>query len=223
MKYRLAIFDLDGTILNTIEDLADSLNFALANNALPLRTIDETRTFVGNGVKKLIERAVPKDSSEDTRTKVYNDFTIHYKLHSADKTSPYKGTEKMLQELKKAGCLLAVVSNKDDYAVQDLCQKYFGNIFDAVYGVLSDADKKPSPNMVNAVLSKLKTERKDAVYIGDSDVDIKTAANSFMKCISVDWGFRDKNFLLENGASVIVSSNEELKNIILMGAKNYGI
>lgn len=214
MRYKLAIFDLDGTILNTLDDLADSLNFALTQNNLPRRSIEEVKCFVGNGVKKLIERAVPKDSSEDVQSLVYSDFTSHYKLHSADKTAPYDGIKELLNELRNNGCIVAVVSNKDDYAVQSLCLKYFGDL-DAVYGVKTESDKKPLPTNVLNVINKFNINKHDAVYIGDSDVDIKTAQNAGIDCISVLWGFRDKDFLSKNGARAFARSAEELKEMIM--------
>lgn len=214
MKYRLAIFDLDGTILNTLDDLTDSLNFALKENNLPCRSIEEVKSFVGNGVKKLIERAVPAGSSDEVKTIVYSDFTNRYKMHSADKTAPYKGITEFLHELRDNGCIVAVVSNKDDYAVQTLCQKYFGKL-DAVYGVKTDADKKPLPTNVLKVINTFNVKKCDAVYIGDSDVDIKTAQNAGIDCISVLWGFRDRDFLLKNGAQILVHSADELKEIIM--------
>ncbi len=215
MKYELAIFDLDGTILNTLDDLADSLNHVLSQHGFPQHTADEVRMMVGNGILNLIKRALPNNTEQATVEAVYADFNAYYKLHSADKTKPYNGITDMLEQLKANGVKLAVVSNKADYAVQDLCKKYFGGIFDAVAGEKSGVPKKPAPDSVNSILSKLGTERKKSVYIGDSDVDLQTAANAEMDCIAVNWGFRDEKLLRENGAEVIVSSpNEIVKNIV---------
>lgn len=215
MKYELAIFDLDGTILNTLDDLADSLNHVLSQHGFPQHTADEVRMMVGNGILNLIKRALPNNTEQATVEAVYADFNAYYKLHSADKTKPYNGITDMLEQLKANGVKLAVVSNKADYAVQDLCKKYFGGIFDAVAGEKTGVPKKPAPDSVNSILSKLGTERKKSVYIGDSDVDLQTAANAEMDCIAVNWGFRDEKLLRENGAEVIVSSpNEIVKNIV---------
>ena len=215
MKYQLAIFDLDGTILNTLDDLADSLNHVLSQHGFPQHTADEVRMMVGNGILNLIKRALPNNTEQATVEAVYADFNAYYKLHSADKTKPYNGITDMLEQLKANGVKLAVVSNKADYAVQDLCKKYFGGIFDAVAGEKTGVPKKPAPDSVNSILSKLGTERKKSVYIGDSDVDLQTAANAEMDCIAVNWGFRDEKLLRENGAEVIVSSpNEIVKNIV---------
>lgn len=214
MKYELAIFDLDGTILNTLDDLADSLNYVLSQYGFPQHTADEVRMMVGNGILNLIKRALPNNTEQATVEAVYADFNAYYKLHSADKTKPYDGITDMLEQLKTNGVKLAVVSNKADYAVQDLCIKYFGGVFDAVAGEKSGVPKKPAPDGVNTILAVLGIERKKSVYIGDSDVDLQTAANAEMDCIAVNWGFRDEKLLRENGAEVIVSSPNEIVKII---------
>ncbi|MBQ3162859.1 MAG: HAD family hydrolase [Oscillospiraceae bacterium] len=214
MKYQLAIFDLDGTILNTLDDLADSLNHVLAQHGFPQHTSDEVRMMVGNGILNLIKRALPNGTEQATVEAVYADFNAYYKLHSADKTKPYDGITEMLEQLKARGVKLAVVSNKADYAVQDLCVKYFGGIFDAVAGEKTGVPKKPAPDGVNNILAQLGIERKNSVYIGDSDVDLHTALNAEMDCIAVNWGFREEELLRENGAEVIVSSPNEIVKII---------
>ena len=205
MKYSLIIFDLDGTLLNTLADLAGSLSFALERLDLPKRSIDEVRRFVGNGIPKLIERAVPAGTSAQTTQEVLSAFTEHYRVHCADSTVPYDGIYDMLAALRSSGRKAAVVSNKSDYAVQALCEKYFGDTFSAVAGARPGIMKKPAPDAVNAVLSQLGIDRQDAVYIGDSEVDIETAANARMDCISVDWGFRSREQLLLSGAARIIS------------------
>ena len=212
MKYQLAIFDMDGTILNTLEDLADSVNYALSCSNYPTRTLDEVRNFVGNGIRKLMERAVPSGTSPEELEQVYADFTAYYPKHCYDKTKPYSGMIETIQNLRKQGIKTAVVSNKADYAVQILCKQYFDGLFDYAVGEQTGVQRKPAPDSVNMVLDKLKITRKNAVYIGDSDVDIDTARNAEMDCISVDWGFRDPSFLQEHGAKIMVSSPEELLN-----------
>lgn len=212
MKYKLVIFDLDGTILDTLEDLSISLNHALSVNGFPERTYDEARRFVGNGIRKLIERAVPENTSAEDTDKVYNDFHRHYSEHSADHTRPYDGINDLLERLKKNGIITAVVSNKADYAVQDLCKKYFNGLFDYIAGEKSGVRRKPYPDAVIAVLEKFGVSGDQAVYIGDSEVDILTAANACIDSVIVDWGFRDREMLEENGASLIVSTIGELEN-----------
>ena len=215
MKYELAVFDMDGTILNTLEDLADSLNHALGMSGYPKRTIDEVRRFVGNGIRKLIERGVPEGSSVADIDRVFADFNAYYKIHCADKTKPYDGITELLCDLRASGVKTAVVSNKADYAVQELCVQYFDGLFDVAVGERSGVRKKPAPDSVDAVLEKLNIPRERAVYIGDSDVDIATAKNARMDSFIVDWGFRDTAFLKENGAEIIVSSPSDIKRLIM--------
>lgn len=215
MRYKLAVFDMDGTILNTLEDLADSTNYALKANGLPERTIDEVRRFVGNGIRLLIERAVPTDTDKELTDKVFDTFKEYYKTHCAVKTRPYDGIKDVLLELRKAGCLTAVVSNKADFAVQDLCKDYFDNLFDFAIGEREGIKKKPAPDSVFEVLSKLNVEKDNAVYIGDSDVDFATSVNAGMDVIMVGWGFRDAEFLREKGVKRIIKQPSEILDIIL--------
>lgn len=214
MKYMIAIFDLDGTILNTLEDLADSTNYALKTCGYQERTMDEVRQFVGNGIRKLMERAVPEGTPVEEIDRVHETFTAHYKVHCADKTRPYDGIMELLQNLKKDGCKLAVVSNKADYGVQELCKQYFDGVFDFAVGEREGIRKKPAPDSVNEVLKTLGCSRDRAVYIGDSDVDIQTAANAQMDHIIVEWGFRDIPFLISKGAKVLVEKPEEILEIV---------
>lgn len=215
MRYKLAVFDMDGTILNTLEDLAFSTNYALKANGLPERTIDEVRIFLGNGIRLLIERAVPTDTDKELTDKVFDTFKEYYKTHCAVKTRPYDGIKDVLLELRKAGCLTAVVSNKADFAVQDLCKDYFDNLFDFAIGEREGIKKKPAPDSVFEVLSKLNVEKDDAVYIGDSDVDFATSVNAGMDVIMVGWGFRDAEFLREKGVKRIIKQPSEILDIIL--------
>ena len=210
MKYRLAIFDLDGTILNTLEDLADSTNYALSVHNMPGRTIDEVRRFVGNGIHKLIERAVPQGSTDEQIERVFATFKEYYKEHCAVKTRPYDEIMELLKTLREKGVLTAVVSNKGDFAVQILCKDYFPGLFDFAVGEREGIRRKPAPDSVLAVLEQFHISKEDAVYIGDSEVDIQTAENAGMKEIAVTWGFRSEDFLKENGADCLVHTPEEL-------------
>lgn len=207
-----AVFDMDGTILNTLDDLMDSTNFALKNNGLKERSLEEIRFFVGNGIQKLIERAVPQGTSKEVFEKVFADFKSHYKIHCADKTSYYDGIPSVIQTLRKMGVKTAVVSNKADFAVQELVEVYFKGLFDVALGEKTGVSKKPSPDMVNAALSVLGVEKEAAFYIGDSDVDFETAKNSSLDFIGVSWGFRGRKFLENLGAKNIIDSPEELLN-----------
>lgn len=206
------IFDLDGTLLDTLRDLASSVNHALAHHSLPTHTIDEVRMMVGNGVEKLIRRAVPEGSPEETIQKVLATFKQHYLEHSEDTTSPYPGIIPMLTQLKAQGYLCAVVSNKFDDATKRLCEKYFPNLIDIAVGEneAKGIRKKPSPDMVLKVMDALHVSPASCIYIGDSDVDILTARNSSIPCISVLWGFRSKAFLLSHDATLFASQAQDI-------------
>ena len=209
MKYKIVIFDLDGTILNTLEDLADSTNYALSVFDMPERTIEEIRHFVGNGIRKLMERAVPQGTPESMIVKVHETFTEHYKKHCADKTRPYDGIKELIENIRNAGVYTAVVSNKADYGVQTLCKDYFPGLFDYAVGEREGIRRKPYPDSVNEVLRQFDVDRTQAVYVGDSEVDVQTAANAGMDVCMVGWGFINEEFLKESGAEFVVHSPEE--------------
>ena len=203
--YSTYIFDLDGTLLSTLNDLAASCNYALRTNNMPERTIDEVRRFVGNGVKKLMERAIPDGLRNPDFDKTYSDFRHHYMEHNLDTTKPYDGVMDLLRELHRRGKKVAVVSNKFYAATQELCRHFFGSeLVPVAIGEREDIRKKPAPDTVIEAMRQLGVTAEGAVYIGDSDVDIETARNSGMPCISVLWGFRDKEFLVEHGATTFV-------------------
>lgn len=204
------IFDLDGTLLSTLRDLAASCNYALKHHDMPVRTLEEVRRFVGNGVKKLMERAVPDGLDNPAFDKVYQDFRQHYMIHNLDTTKPYPGIMEMLAELKARGKNIAVVSNKFYAATQTLCRHFFGDLVDVAIGEREDIKKKPAPDTVNEALRQLGADRHKAVYIGDSDVDVMTARNSQMPCISVLWGFRDREFLIAHDATIFVSAPSQI-------------
>ena len=213
-SYDLAIFDLDGTILDTLEDLAASVDHALAACGYPARTLDEVRRFVGNGVRKLVERAVPAGTAAEDVERVFAAFKAHYAGHSMDATRPYEGVPALLAQLKRDGVRLAVVSNKLDGAVGPLCQRFFPGVFDVTVGERPGVRKKPAPDAVDAVLRTLAIPREKAVYIGDSEVDVETAKNAGMDELAVTWGFRDGETLRRAGAKRLVSSPEELYGLL---------
>lgn len=210
MKYRLAIFDMDGTILNTLEDLCDSLNHTLKEFELPQRTLEEVRSFVGNGIHKLIERAVPTGTDEGLLEEVFHSFNAYYKEHCAVKTRPYDGIPKVLQKLRSRGIYTAVVSNKADYGVQALCEDYFNGLFDYAVGEKEGVRCKPNPDGVLDVIRKFGVSFEEAVYIGDSEVDYETSVNAGIDVLMVGWGFREEEIIRACGAKLVLHKPEEI-------------
>ena len=210
MKYLLAVFDMDGTILDTLDDLTNTLNMSLAEVGMPVRTKDEVRSFVGNGVGKLLERAVPQGTTEEEMAALAGAFRKNYAVHCADKTKPYDGVPELIAALRERGVKTAVVSNKVDFAVRQLAENYFPGLFDIAVGEREGVRRKPAPDSVNEVMRTLDIPRGRTVYIGDSDVDADTAANAGVDFIGVEWGFRPREVLVEHGAKVTVKSAEEL-------------
>ena len=213
-QYQLIIFDLDGTILDTLEDLMISLNVALQKNKLPERSLEEVRSFVGNGIGMLIRRAVPSDADDAMIRQVHTDFTDHYKIHRADHTRPYEGIPGLMKQVHENGRRIAVVSNKADYAVQDLCQHYFPGLIDFAVGEREGVRRKPEPDSVNEVIRLSGVSKESVVYIGDSEVDIQTAKNAGIDAIIIEWGFRDRDYLIEQGASVLAATPDELSELL---------
>ncbi len=205
---KTVIFDLDGTLLNTLEDLKDSTNYALVQFGFPQRSLEEVRYFVGNGVQKLIERAVPAICDKETCKKCLAVFKEHYSQNMYNHTAPYMGILDVLKKLRQNEIKIGVVSNKFDFAVKELCKKYFTDLVDVAIGQADVVPKKPAPDGVFKAMKELRAEKSLTVYIGDSEVDVQTAKNSELPCVGVTWGFRDEKDL--DGANVIVNSPEEL-------------
>lgn len=214
MKYKLAIFDMDGTILSTLDDLANGVDYALSENGLPARSKQETRAALGRGVRFLIEQSVPAGLSDAEISKVEEDFLKYYKVHSMDNTRPYDGIVELIKEVRASGVKTAVVSNKIDSAVKELCANFFEGAFDVAYGERIGIPRKPDPKPINAIIDEFGLSKNEVVYIGDSEVDLLTANNAKIDHIIVTWGFRDRAFLERNGAKNLVESMEELKNEI---------
>ncbi len=214
MKYEYIIFDLDGTLLNTLDDLRDSTNFALRRFGFPERTTDEVRRFVGNGVARLIHLAVPEGTDETTEADCLAVFKEHYKDNMTDKTAPYPGIIDMLKKLRELGVKVAVVSNKFEPAVIGLCEDYFGGLVDAAVGQTEDRQKKPAPDGVLYAMKLLGADPAKTVYSGDSEVDVLTARNSNLPCIGVSWGFRERRVLENDGADYIADRAEDILGII---------
>lgn len=208
--YQTYIFDLDGTLLDTLRDLAASVNYALRTHAMPERTVEEVRQFVGNGVKKLMERAIPDGLDNPQFAPTYATFREHYLHHNLDTTAPYPGVEPLLRELRRRGKRIAIVSNKFYAATQDLARHFFPDTVEVAIGEREGISKKPAPDTVLEAMRQMGVTAESAVYIGDSDVDILTARNSGLPCISVLWGFRDRDFLLEHGATCLVERPEDI-------------
>ncbi len=215
MSYTTAIFDLDGTILDTLDDLSDAMNHVLQVNGYPLRTKEEIRERVGNGIMKLILRSLPEQVSEQRQQELLAEFKEYYGAHCADRTRPYGGIPELLQTLKQRGIRLAVVSNKADFAVQELCKEYFPGIFDVTVGEREGVRRKPAPDSVQEVLKALEENVSGAVYIGDSEVDVQTAANAKMAGLAVTWGFRSADDLKAAGAERLIHQPEDLLEAIL--------
>lgn len=209
-EYDTYIFDLDGTLLDTINDLASSTNYALRLHGMPEHTVDDVRRFVGNGVRKLMERAVPGGDSNPLFDEAYQSFRSHYLEHGLDTTKPYPGIVELLARLKEGGKNIAVVSNKFYDATGELVAHFFGDYVKVAIGERENIRKKPAPDTVIEALRLLGVSSQGAVYIGDSDVDVNTARNVGIPCISVLWGFRDKDFLIESGATTFVDSPEQI-------------
>lgn len=200
------IFDLDGTLLDTLNDLAASTNHALRQHGMPEHTTDEVRRMVGNGVAKLIERAVPQGLDNPDYEQVLADFKAHYSVHSMDTTRPYPGIEELLHTLKQQGKRLAVVSNKFCTATEALCRHFFGDTIEVAIGESERIRKKPAPDAVIEAMKRLDAHKDNTVYVGDSEVDVATAHNSGLPCISVTWGFRDRVLLTDHGATTFAES-----------------
>lgn len=210
MKYKTVIFDLDGTLLYTLADLADSTNMTMEHFGYPHRTYDDVRQFVGNGVTELIRRAVPETLSEERFEEIVAYQREVYSQHHLDKTVPYDGVMDLLKSLKARGVTTAVVSNKAQGSVTSLSEHFFGDLISVSVGEAPGIRKKPAPDTVNMAMEQLGAGHYDSVYIGDSEVDVATARNAGIDCIAVDWGFRSREELKEAGAGIICSTPEEV-------------
>lgn len=208
------VFDLDGTLTNTLTDLMNSTNHALRECGMAERSYDEVRRFVGNGVHKLIERAVPEGTPEERIEECFAVFKAYYIVHCQDTTTLYDGVADMLRELKERGYRIAIVSNKLQAGVDELYNRWFHSTVDVAIGERRGIPRKPAADMVELALSELGAQKSEAVYVGDSDVDLLTARNSGLPCVSVLWGFRDRDFLVANGATRLAAQPADVVRII---------
>ena len=215
MRYKAVVFDLDGTLLYTLEDLYLATNHALEAFGMPPRTRDEVRRFVGNGYRNLVRLAVPANTPDALQEQVLAAFNTYYLAHDEEHTAPYPGINELLPALQAAGLQLAVVSNKGDAAVQDLMEKYFPGAFVAVAGEREGVRRKPAPDTVLAVMAKMDVTANEVIYVGDSEVDVATAANVGCACAIVLWGYRDRDELEQAGARMFASTCDELEALLL--------
>lgn len=213
--YRLIVFDLDGTLLDTLDDLTDAVNEGLATYGLPKRTREEIRSFVGNGIARLVTLAVGEEN-ERFKERVLARFREYYGVHCKDKTRIYDGIEELLSALKDRGVKTALLSNKADFAVKTLANEYFSGVFFTAQGENEQAGirKKPAPDALYSIMEQAQVTREETLYIGDSEVDIQTAQNAGVDCVSVTWGFKDETFLRENGATKIARAPREVLQFI---------
>ena len=213
-KYDTVIFDLDGTLLNTLEDLADAVNFVMRANEYPERTIEEVRCFVGNGIRRLMELAVPEGVSEDTFENVFEQFKSYYTDHCQIKTCAYEGIMELLEKLYTDGVSMAIVSNKNHAAVCELNEIYFKKYIEVAIGQKDGIRKKPAPDTVLQALKELGKEKESSIYVGDSEVDFLTAQNTGMDCVLVTWGFRTTEELGVYEPTAFIDKPEQLLKVL---------
>ena len=213
-NYDTIVFDLDGTLIDTLEDLKDSVNYAMNVYGFPERSLEEIRTFVGNGVGKLIERAIPDGIENPLYKECLKVFQDHYSKNMQNKTAPYNGIKELLAELKDRGFKMAVVSNKFDSAVKELVKEFFGDYIKVAIGESENVSRKPAPDTVIKALAELGSAPDKAVYVGDSEVDVMTAKNSKLTCIGVTWGFRTREVLEKEGAQYNIDEPHQLLSIL---------
>lgn len=213
-NFDTVIFDLDGTLLDTLDDLADSVNYALSIYNYPAKSIEDVRSFVGNGVARLMTLSVPDGQENPHFASCFQDFKCHYELNIQNKTVPYQGIPELLQALHVANYKLAIVSNKLDKAVKHLAEGNFGEYIQVAVGETENVRRKPAPDSVYRALEELGATQTKAIYVGDSEVDVQTARNAGLICVGVTWGFRDRGVLEAEGADYIIDHPEELLNIL---------
>lgn len=214
MKYNTVIFDLDGTLLNTLDDLRDSLNEILMQNSYLPQTIEDVRRFVGNGVWNLVRRSLPGSCSDQEVTRIMEDFKLHYKKNMQNKTRPYNGIMELLLDLNRFNYKVAIVSNKFDAAVKELAMTYFGNLIPVAIGETTEIKRKPAPDSILRAVKELDSSLESTVLVGDSETDVQTAKNAGIPCIGVTWGFRSREVLREEGADYLIDTPREILTLI---------
>lgn len=215
MKYKAVLFDMDGTVLNTLGDLAAAVNHTLREFSMPERSIAEVAAALGNGAAYLIAHTVPDGTPKELTDKVLAAYAPYYDAHCDILTGPYDGIVPLMEKLRDRGVKLTVISNKQDTAVKPLAEKYFPGLLEIAVGESAEVRRKPNPDAVLAALRHIGVEREDAIYVGDTEVDLQTARNAGMECASVDWGFRTREQLVEIGAEHIFDTVQELEEYLL--------
>lgn len=215
--YQYVIFDLDGTLLNTIDDLADAGNYVCKLHGWPTHTVEEYKYFVGNGIQKLVERLFPEECRdlEYAKSVMDREFTPYYDAHKEDKTAPYAGIPQLLEHLKAAGVSVAVLSNKGHALARPVVEHYYPSVFPYVQGALPDCPTKPDPTLLHRLMAEMGATRENTLFVGDSNVDIRTARNGNLTSCGVLWGFRSRQELEDEGADFIAENPEQLEKLIL--------
>ena len=214
MRYTTVLFDLDGTLLDTLEDLTDAVNRTLARYDQPQRTKREVRSFLGNGARYLMEHAAPEVTGERFE-EMLSVYTADYDANCRIKTAPYPGIDALLRALKASGCRTGIISNKPDSAVQPLFEAFFADLMDVAVGEREGIRRKPAPDAVLAAMERLGASAEKTLYVGDSEVDIRTARNAGVACAGVTWGFRDRDVLVDSGADLLFDAAEALQDYLL--------
>lgn len=214
--YQNVIFDLDGTLLNTIDDLADAANWVCVNHGWPTHTVEEYKQYVGNGMTKLAQRFVPADWRTPAGIKqILDEFMPYYDAHKEDKTAPYPGIPDLLHELKGAGVNIAVLSNKAHSLVPSILENYFPGVFSYTQGAVDGIPTKPDPTLLHRLMKEMGASQESTLFVGDSNVDVRTAKNGGLTCCGVLWGFRGREELEQEGADFLAENTDELKQLIL--------
>ena len=214
--YQNVIFDLDGTLLNTLEDLADAGNWVCRNHGWPEHTLEEYKYFVGNGMTKLVERFMPENLRSEMKIEsTLEEFMPYYHAHKADKTAVYAGISEMLEQIQKAGVQIAVLTNKAHGVASEVVEAYYPGIFPIVQGALPDMPTKPNPTLLHVMMEKMGATAENTLFVGDSNVDIRTAKNGGVNSCGVLWGFRNQQELEEEGADYLAETPEKLAELIL--------
>lgn len=214
MKYNTVIFDLDGTLLNTLDDLRDSLNEVLSLHAYATKSIEEVKRYVGNGVRNLVRLSIPEKCSEKEVNQIMEEFKDNYKHNMQNKTRPYNGIMELLLDLYRFNYKIAIVSNKYDAAVKELSRTYFGNLIPVAIGETAEVKRKPAPDSIYEAIRELGSELSRTILVGDSETDARTAKNAGIPFIGVTWGFRCREILREEGAAYLIDTPKELLTLL---------